>query len=191
MLRGLMSCVLLSAAVGLAADGGVPEGASARAAIVRFHTSCVACHAAECSGRLSFDSGNAGARGHVKRYAPTADDVVVRELFSLLTTLKRTCRHELPTAPSPQRYDPALLREHFNPDAAAWFLPLGVHTRPTSVEVDVGVGEHAEVMLLDEGLETLAEVHGEGRLQLTAPASKARTFLLVRRAKSLSMVELR
>ncbi|MBL8923705.1 MAG: hypothetical protein JNJ54_32925 [Myxococcaceae bacterium] len=190
MSRALAGVAFLSAAVGAAADGGTAESPS-RGALVRFHTACASCHVAECSGRLSFDSGSAGARGHVKRYAPTANDAVVRELFSMLTSLKRTCQHALPAPPLLPRFDAAFLAEHFNPDASAWFVPLPARSRTGVVELDVGVGQHAEVSLLDDSLETLVEVHGAGTLRLDAPASARPSFLLVRRAQSVSRLEVR
>jgi hypothetical protein len=39
------------------------------ATIVEFNTVCSDCHAGECSGRLSFDSGPAAARAHISRIA--------------------------------------------------------------------------------------------------------------------------
>ena len=39
------------------------------ATIVEFNTVCSDCHAGECSGWLSFDSGPAAARAHISRIA--------------------------------------------------------------------------------------------------------------------------
>lgn len=186
MRRALLTWLTLTPMSSVGEDGGVGgESARSRAALVRFHTACTTCHASECSGRLSFQSGASAANGHVRRYAPSAPEPVVRELFSLLASLKRTCRHDLPVLPASQRYDAAFLHEHFNPDASAWFVPLAARERATIIDLELGGSGQAEVMVLDEALETLVEQRGEGRLRLEAPAGR-RAFLLVRGATSFT-----
>lgn len=186
MRRSLVTWLALTPMSSVGEDGGVSrEPARSQAALVRFHTACTTCHASECSGRLSFQSGASAAKDHVRRYAPSASDGVVRELFSLLASLKRTCRHELPVLQASSGYDAAFLREHFNPDASAWFVPLAARERATVIDLALGGSGQAEVMVLDEALETLAEQRGEGRVRLELPAG-GRAFLLVRGATSFT-----
>jgi hypothetical protein len=172
------------ALAGDAADGGVEQ-----AALVRFHTVCASCHAGECSGRLSFQSGRPGAERHILRYAPSADAKVVRELFVQLTRMKRTCEIELPSLPEPrQAWSEAQLREWNNPDADAWFIPLGeLPAGALSLALDPGAQSTGRAQLLDTDLETLSETPLSGkavelRVELKRPA---RCFLLVRGAKAL------
>ncbi len=168
---------------------------NSRPALVRFHTACASCHAWECSGRLSFQSGKSGARHHIKRYAPSADDAMVRELFVLLSTTKRNCRAELPALAAPQtRWTARQLREWFNPDVDAWFIPLGNVGPPgLTVELEVGAGvEAGRLQVLDAELETLAEAplrEGLMRVRVAVPATGP-AFLRVRAAKDLLALRL-
>ncbi|TAL13834.1 hypothetical protein EPN95_04835, partial [Patescibacteria group bacterium] len=72
------------------ADTRVPATTEA---IVQFHTVCSNCHEAQCSGRLSFDSGSAGARSHIERYIGTTNDDHLAALFAMLRHVKETCGH--------------------------------------------------------------------------------------------------
>ncbi len=193
MTRVLSAAVLLAVLWPPRALAEEPAGSRAgasRAALVRFHTACSNCHAGECSGRLSFLSGKAGAQRHIHNYAPSADPAVVRELYGLLITLKRTCQVELPVpATAPAAWTPQQLREWFNPDLGAWFIPLGeLGPGPVVVELAPGAGSRGgRVQLLDDQLETLAEAPLAGQpVELRAAiARKGACFLLVRSAKAL------
>jgi len=192
MSRRLALALMVLGAATWAAEPAPPAApVSSRRALVRFHTACASCHAGECSGRLSFFSGKGGAKHHIRRYAPTADDLVVKELFTLLATMKRTCRVELPADTAAQaRWTGEQLREWFNPDANAWFIPLGeLGPARVTVTLQPGAGaEAARAQVLDEELETLAEAPLAGKavtLRFDQP-QKGRCFLLVRLAPTLT-----
>lgn len=191
MTRALRLLVTLGCA-GAPALGNEPDGGarSSRAALVRFHTACASCHASECSGRLSFQSGTKAAAGHVKRYVPSADDALVRELFVMLTTLKRTCRAELPRLEQPRaRWTAEQLREWFNPDGDAYFIPLGELAAPgVTVELDPGAVKQGTLQVLDDALETVAEapLGGEALRVDVRVERKTECFLLVRGARGLA-----
>ncbi len=183
----------------LAAWGGepnpltAPSPPSSRPALVRFHTACANCHAGECSGRLSFLSGKGGAQRHIHNYAPSADPKMVRELFVLLTTVKRTCEAELPPPEAvPARWTPEQLREWNNPDLNAWFIPVGeLGPGPVTVELDPGVEARAgRAQLLDGELETIAEVplKGEAVVLKAQLRERGRCFLRVYGAKAVQTV---
>jgi hypothetical protein len=69
------------------------EPPAALDAIVQFHTVCNSCHEGECSGRLSFDSGSAAARGHIERYLGATPDASIASLFAMLRHVKESCSH--------------------------------------------------------------------------------------------------
>ena len=69
------------------------EPPAALDAIVQFHTVCNNCHEGECSGRLSFDSGSAAARGHIERYLGATPDASIASLFAMLRHVKESCSH--------------------------------------------------------------------------------------------------
>ena len=114
------------AAVGLAyATMGAAE--VSRATAVKFNTVCTRCHEGECSGRLSFSSGVAATRSHVRRYLPSSSPLEVEELFAILKYTKELCAHyPLPDAiPANGMWDAEALRQWRSPDGESYFIPLG------------------------------------------------------------------
>jgi hypothetical protein len=107
-------------------------GASAQpppsiATIVEFNTVCGDCHAGECSGRLSFDSGPAAARAHIQRYLGNMHEVPIAALFAMLRHVKETCSHYpmVPLRPATGSWEASELAPWRNARAAAYFIPLG------------------------------------------------------------------
>lgn len=98
-----------------------------RATVVKFNTMCARCHEGECSGRLSFSSGVAGAQGHVRRYIPSSSPLEVEELFAILKYTKEDCAHyPLPDAiPANGVWDAEMLRQWRSPEGEGYFIPLG------------------------------------------------------------------
>lgn len=188
----LVGLAVASPGFGPLAAAAPPAAAGpSRPALVRFHTACATCHAAECSGRLSFLGGAPGAARHIQRYAPSASAAQVRELFRLLGAQKRSCTTALPRlAPPRLEWSSAQLREWFNADVHAWFVPVGGHGRPVvglELELEVAPGRSGSAQVLDASLEVLAEAPVEGggaRLALVVEA-KGESFLLVRGVREL------
>jgi hypothetical protein len=98
-----------------------------RATAVKFNTVCARCHEGECSGRLSFSSGVAGAQSHVWRYIPSSSPLEVEELFAILKYTKEYCAHyPLPDAvPADGVWGVEALRQWRSPDGGSYFIPLG------------------------------------------------------------------
>ncbi|MEW5737970.1 MAG: hypothetical protein AB1938_03535 [Myxococcota bacterium] len=193
-MRPFVRTVGLALLLGWALARADEPGPSA-AALVRFHTACASCHARECSGRQSFQSGLTAARGHILRYAPSANPEMVRQLFDLLAETKRACRVVLPPADVARpRWTAEQLRPWFNPDIDAWFIPLGtVHPPGADISLEVArATASASAELLDEELETLtAEPVREGRARLVVEATvPTRVFLLLRGVSALRGVAL-
>lgn len=114
------------AAVGLAyATMGAAE--VSQATVVKFNTVCTRCHEGECSGRLSFSSGDAATRSHVRRYLPSSSSLEVEELFAILKYTKEFCAHyPLPDAiPANSVWGAEELRQWRSPDGDSYFIPLG------------------------------------------------------------------
>lgn len=186
---------LAALGVGLARDGAAAPPEPSTGALVRFHTACATCHAAQCSGRLSFMGGAGNAAQHIKRYAPSASSAQVRELFGLLGTQKRSCRVALPRLATPRlEWTSAQLREWFSADVHAWFVPLGAHGRAVvGVELELAPGRSGTAQVLDPGLEVLAEasVGQDGaRVSLELEAS-GESFVLVRGVRELRGLRVR
>jgi hypothetical protein len=97
------------------------------ATIVEFNTVCSDCHAGECSGRLSFDSGPAAARAHVERYLGNTHEVPTAALFAMLRHVKETCSHYplVPLRPATGSWEAAELAPWRNARVGAYFIPLG------------------------------------------------------------------
>jgi hypothetical protein len=96
-------------------------------AIVQFHTVCNDCHEGECSGRLSFDSGSAAARGHIERYLGATSEAGIAALFAMLRHVKETCSHypAVPLRPAVGAWAAEELAPWRNVQAGAYFIPLG------------------------------------------------------------------
>ncbi|GAO35513.1 histidinol-phosphate aminotransferase [Sulfuricella sp. T08] len=98
-----------------------------RATTVKFNTVCTRCHEGECSGRLSFSSGVAATRSHVRRYLPYSSSLEVEELFAILKYTKEHCaQYPLPDAvPANGVWGAEALRQWRSPDGESYFIPLG------------------------------------------------------------------
>lgn len=118
-------------AIGIAAVGlayaTMGEAEVSRATAVKFNTVCTRCHEGECSGRLSFSSGVAATRSHVRRYLPSSSSLEVEELFAILKYTKELCAHyPLPDAiPADGVWGAEALRQWRSPDGDSYFIPLG------------------------------------------------------------------
>jgi len=98
------------------------------AAVIQFNTMCSNCHEGECSGRMSFNSGEAAARSHIERHLgrPTSD-AHIATLFGMLSHVKETCRHYpvVPIRPATGTWQAEELAPWRNEFAGAYFIPLG------------------------------------------------------------------
>ncbi len=119
-----------------------------RPAFAAFNTVCAQCHEAECSGRLSFHGGAAAAREHVRRYAGPVPDPQVEDLFALLQYTKQECGiYPLEPATQPGgTWSAAALRDFYEPNARAYFVPLGALGRG-ACRLRLGLDADAEVSL--------------------------------------------
>jgi hypothetical protein len=157
--RGL--ALLLAAALpALPVRAQAPDPA-AIAAIVQFNTVCSNCHEGECSGRLSFDSGAATARGHIERHlgAP-AHETHIAALFAMLRHVKETCSHypAVPIRPAAGTWQAEELAPWRNAFAGAYFIPLcklaaGRHL--IRLEFDGAADGHARID--DDRMDVVAE----------------------------------
>lgn len=97
------------------------------ATVVRFNTVCANCHEGECSGRLSFQSGVAGAAGHLRRYLGALSEREAADLFALLKYTKEQCRQYPVEAavPADGRWGAGELEKWRNPVEGGYFIPLG------------------------------------------------------------------
>ncbi len=126
MARLAAACLaaLAPALPAMAADARPPASIET---IVQFNTVCSSCHEAQCSGRLSFDSGAPGARSHIERYLGAVSDVHIAALFSMLRHVKETCAHypAVPIRPAIGAWEAEELAPWRNAFAGAYFIPLG------------------------------------------------------------------
>lgn len=95
--------------------------------VVLFNTLCASCHEGECSGRLTFDTGSAGATGHIRRHAGPVSDQMVSSLFEALVIMKQACAYPPfdVTVPNDHRWSANALKELGIPSGKGWFVPLG------------------------------------------------------------------
>lgn len=93
--QGKLGAITLGIAVlsllTLTPEAGAQPPPPSIATIVEFNTVCSDCHAGECSGRLSFDSGPAAARAHIERYLGNTHEVPIAALFAMLRHVKEVC----------------------------------------------------------------------------------------------------
>jgi predicted secreted protein len=143
---------------------GSPSAARAQppatTAIVDFNTLCADCHAGQCSGRLSFDSGAAAARSHIERYRGETHETTIAELFAMLRHVKENCRHYpvVPLRPAVGAWEAGELAPWRNDRAGAYFIPLGTFPagrRQVVLELDRPVDGSARID--DDRMEEVAE----------------------------------
>jgi hypothetical protein len=159
--NGLILAVL---AVVAALIAGSPSAARAQppatTAIVDFNTLCADCHAGQCSGRLSFDSGAAAARSHIERYRGETHETTIEELFAMLRHVKENCSH-YPVVPlwrAVGAWEAGELAPWRNDRAGAYFIPLGTFPpgrRQIVLELDRPADGSARID--DERMEEVAE----------------------------------
>jgi hypothetical protein len=130
------------------------------ATIVEFNTVCSDCHAGECSGRLSFDSGPAAARVHIERYLGNTHEAPIAALFAMLRHVKETCSHYpmVPLRPATGSWEAAELAPWRNARAGAYFIPLGrlaAGRRQIVLEFDRPAEGNAQID--DERMEIMAD----------------------------------
>lgn len=122
-------------------------------AVVQFHTVCNDCHEGECSGRLSFDSGSAAARGHIERYLGATPEASIAALFAMLRHVKETCSHypAVPLRPAAGAWEAEELAPWRNARAGAYFIPLG----------PLGAGRRQLLLEFDRPAEGSARIDNE------------------------------
>lgn len=152
--RLALATLLLAAAPGFALDN-IPA-----ASVVRFNTVCSNCHEGECSGRLSFHTGAAAARGHMQRYLGAISDTEVETLFGLLRHTKERCAHYL--LASPVTLDRALtageLSAWRNQHEGGYYIPLGkLDKGEYHLHIDLAVAGNGTLKITDSQFEPLAE----------------------------------
>jgi hypothetical protein len=128
--------------------------------IVRFNTVCANCHEGECSGRLSFHSGAAAARGHMQRYLGPVGDVDAEQLFRLLRHTKEQCTH-YPVASTISAGKAASgddLARWRNPREGGYFIPLGTLARGEHrLRIAFSAAANGKFRITDRKFEPLAE----------------------------------
>ena len=101
-----------------------PQNISTKTAVI-FNTLCAKCHEGECSGRLSFDTGNKAASSHIKRYAGDTNISKVEsgDFFTLLNHMKKKCAILMPKNETWRQEN----LSHFAlPSSKGYFIPLGL-----------------------------------------------------------------
>jgi len=140
-------CALLGALV--ASDGWAGEP-TLRSQVV-FGTQCARCHEGQCSGRLSFDSGAAGAAEHIRRHSDALHDGALLELFELLEKMKRECAYSPLQSPVPSDgvWSAEALSTLCVSSRRDYLVPLG-ELEPGEYRVELLIPEqrhiHAEVL---------------------------------------------
>lgn len=119
-----------------------------------FGTTCARCHEGECSGRLTFDSGAAGAADHIRRHAEALPDGAPVELFQLLEKMKRECAYPPIPVPVPRDgvWSAEALSELCIASRHSYLVPLGT-LEPGEYLVELRIPKqqhiHAEVLTRD------------------------------------------
>lgn len=170
----------------LAAPGPRQVG---RASFTSFNTVCAKCHEAECSGRLSFESGVDAAREHVRRYAGAVSDTAVGDFFELLRHMKEQCSYYPAVeggAPS-DAWDAATLASFFEVSERSYFLPLasfGSGECRVRLHFDRGATAAAQVMTshFEAALERALATH-ERDVTLAWPCRAGESYYLRLRAE--------
>ncbi len=100
------------------------ENISTKVAVI-FNTLCAKCHEGECSGRLSFNTGNKAANSHIKRYAGDSNvsEGEAEEFFTLLNYMKKECALLMPNN---EKWKPENLSHFTLPSYKSYFIPLGI-----------------------------------------------------------------
>jgi hypothetical protein len=167
---------------------------------VIFNTICAQCHEGECSGRLSFESGRAGAASHIRRYAGATSAEALSTLYAMLRYTKEHCGYPPMVAKPPPSgsWDASALAAVGLPNRERYFIPLGSlsagrHVLRLSVRAPAAVRIDVTSSAFDVALEkclTLAAEPGS-RLEFEVP-ERAEYFLRVvgREAVPLERLEL-
>ncbi len=100
------------------------ENISTKIAVI-FNTLCAKCHEGECSGRLSFNTGNKAANSHITRYAGDSNvsEGEAEEFFTLLNYMKIECALLMPDN---GKWKPENLSHFALPSHESYFIPLGI-----------------------------------------------------------------
>lgn len=149
-----------------------------------FGTTCARCHEGECSGRLTFDSGPAGAADHIRRHAEALPDDALVELFQLLEKMKRECAYPPLLVPLPRDgvWSAEALSKLCIASRRSYLVPLGT-LEPGGYLVELGIPEqqHIHVEVLTRSFEILLEeplVVRDGSATLSFVAQDSRGVLL-------------
>jgi hypothetical protein len=154
-LTSALSVLLIT--VPLVANGGERIDS---ANVVRFNTVCASCHEGECSGRLSFHSGAAAARGHMQRYLGPVSDVDAEQLFGLLRHTKEQCTHYpvASTISAGQAASRDELARWRNPREGGYFIPLGSLAKGEHrLHIAFSAAANGKLRITDRRFEPLAE----------------------------------
>jgi len=163
--------------------------------LIAFGTTCARCHEGECSGRLSFDTGAAGAAGHIRRYAEGLPDTAVPELFQLLEKMKRECAYSPLPVPVPRDgvWSSEALSKLRTHSRHAYLVPLGSLERGTyRVELRIPERKHIHVEVLTRDFELLLEeplVLRDGMATIAFTAQEPRDSLLRLRGREPILLE--
>ena len=152
-----------------------------RSSGVLFNTICAQCHEGECSGRLSFESGQFGADAHIRRYVGDVPETMVAELFSVLSYTKHECAVYPLAVPVPAdgSWSQSMLADLSTPSQCGYFVPLGALpqgeyqvdlTAAALVDLRVEVIAADFELLLDE-LATLSTTPMQFILKVSTPVS--------------------
>ncbi len=171
-----VACVLVVALGSSLASAGEPALQSQ----VVFGTTCARCHEAECSGRLTFDTGAMGAANHIRRHADALPDGALLELFQLLERMKRECAYLPLRVPLPRDgvWSAEALSKLCVPSRHDYLVPLGtLEPGEYLVEFRIPDEQHIHVEVLTRDFEPLLEeplVVLDGKATITFTARKAR-----------------
>ncbi len=164
--------------------------------VVRFNTVCANCHEAQCSGRLSFDSGPQAARGHMERYvgALTADEVGF--LFRILGHTKEHCSHYPVAAqvPADLAWSEADLERWHNAQQGGYFVPLGeLDAGQYRLQMVLAAALRLRLKISDEGFEPVVEetfcAHEPTTIEFELPG-ESRYYLTVAGAPAVKVLKL-
>ncbi len=125
------------------------ENISTKTAVI-FNTLCAKCHEGECSGRLSFDTGNKAADSHIKRYAgdTNVSEDETKDFFTLLNYMKKECALYMPDN---GKWKPENLSHFALPSHDSYFIPIGVlKSGNYHLEIETKENVHFRVEILSD-----------------------------------------
>ena len=157
----VLLCAGLATPLGLS-HAAPAEGEVSTESVVIFNTICAKCHEAQCSGRLSFDTGYEAAVRHILRHYGRAEGRVPlqKELFAVLDHMKQDCAYYpmAGTIPPARVWDAELLARYGTLQEHDYFVPLGrFEAGEYQLDFDLAAPVQINLELIDESFEMVLD----------------------------------